>query len=331
MFDKALQPIDLTMLAKGNVANAAGLIDGTGRVDWNGARLTSTGRFSTESLALAAAFGPVKGIKGSLVFTDLLGLVTAPNQTFKVASINPGIEVEDGTVTLALLAGQEVAVAGASWPFDGGTLRLEPVRLHLGVSEQRDYVLVIEGLDAAKFVERMQLGNLRATGRFDGRLPLVFRGDSGRIEGGHLVSRAPGGNVSYVGALTYKDLSYMANFAFDALKSLDYKVMTIGMDGDLAGEIVTKLRFDGVKQGLGTKKNFITRQVARLPLQFNVNVRAPFYQLLNSAKSLYDPAFIKDPRTIGLIDAQGHALARPKAKSNPPQPPVQAQASEKLP
>ena len=331
VFDKALQPIDLTMLAKGNVANAAGLIDGTGRVDWNGARLTSTGRFSTESLALAAAFGPVKGIKGSLVFTDLLGLVTAPNQTFKVASINPGIEVEDGTVTLALLAGQEVAVAGANWPFDGGTLRLEPVRLHLGVSEQRDYVLVIEGLDAAKFVERMQLGNLRATGRFDGRLPLVFRGDSGRIEGGHLVSRAPGGNVSYVGALTYKDLSYMANFAFDALKSLDYKVMTIGMDGDLAGEIVTKLRFDGVKQGLGTKKNFITRQVARLPLQFNVNVRAPFYQLLNSAKSLYDPAFIKDPRTIGLIDAQGHALAQPTAKPNPPQPPVQAQASEKLP
>ena len=331
VFDKTLQPVDLTMLAKGNVANAAGRIDGTGRVDWNGAHVTSTGRFSTESLDLAAAFGPVKGIKGSLVFTDLLGLVTAPNQTLKVASINPGIEVEDGTVTLALQPGQEVALAGASWPFDGGTLRLEPVRLHLGVSEQRNYVLVIEGLDAAKFVERMQLGNLRATGRFDGRLPLVFRGDAGRIEGGHLVSRSPGGNVSYVGALTYKDLSFMANFAFDALKSLDYKVMTIGMDGDLAGEIVTKVRFDGVKQGLGTKKNFITRQVARLPLQFNVNVRAPFYQLISSAKSLYDPAFIKDPRAIGLIDPQGHAIAQPAKKPNTAQQPVQAQASEKQP
>ena len=186
-------------------------------------------------------------------------------------------------------------------------------------------MLEIEGLDAAKFVERMQLGNLRATGRFDGELPLVFRGDAGRIEGGHLRSRAPGGNVSYVGALTYKDLSFMANFAFDALKSLDYRVMTIGMDGDLAGEIVTKVRFDGVKQGQGTKKNFITRQIARLPLQFNVNVRAPFYSLINSAKSLYDPAFVKDPRTIGLIDAQGRAIA-PIVK-----PPVQPHESEKLP
>jgi hypothetical protein len=331
VFDKALQPVDLTMLAKGNVANAAGRIDGTGRIDWNGTRVTSTGKFTTESLDLAAAFGPVKGLKGSLVFTDLLGLVTAPNQTLQVASINPGIEVEGGTVTLALLAGQEVAVGGASWPFDGGILRLKPVNVHFGTIEERRYVLEIEGLDAARFVERMQLGNLRATGRFDGELPLVFRGDSGRIEGGHLISRAPGGNVSYVGALTYKDLSFMANFAFDALKSLDYKVMTIGMDGDLAGEIVTKVRFDGVKQGQGTKKNFITRQIARLPLQFNVNVRAPFYSLITSAKSLYDPAFIKDPRTIGLIDAQGHAIPPLAKKTNTTRPSVQTQASEKLP
>ena len=322
-FDKALQPDNLTSLAKGLVANAAGRIDGTGRIDWNAKGVTSTGKFSTDSLDLAAAFGPVKGIKGSLVFTNLLELVTAPNQTLKVASINPGIEVEDGTVTLALLPGQEVAIAGARWPFDGGVLRLEPVRLRFGTPEDRDYVLQIEGLDAAKFVERMQVGNLRATGHFDGRLPLVFRGEVGRITGGSLVSRAPGGNVSYVGPLTYKDLSFMANFAFDALKSLDYKVMTIGVDGDLAGEIVTKVRFDGVKQGQGTKKNFITREIARLPLQFNINVRAPFYSLISKAKSIYDPSLIQDPRAAGLLDERGQPI--PQAKR------IQPQASEHQP
>lgn len=317
VFDKTLQPDDLTTLAKGTVANAAGRIDGTGRIDWNGTRVTSTGKFSTDSLDLAAAFGPVKGIKGSLMFTDLLGLVTAPNQTFRIGSINPGIEVLDGTVTLAVLTGQEVAIAGASWPFDGGTLRLEPVRLTFGASNERQYVLAIEGLDAAKFVERMQLGNLRATGRFDGRLPLLFRGDAGRIEGGILVSRPPGGNVSYVGALTYKDLSYMANFAFDALKSLDYKAMTIGVDGDLAGDIITKVRFDGVSQGLGTKKNFATREISRLPLQFNVNVTAPFYSLINKAKSIYDPG------TTGLLDEHGQPIPLDKR--------IQHQASEHQP
>ena len=317
MFDKTLQPVDLTMFAKGHVANAVGRIDGTGRIDWNGARVTSTGKLSSDSLDLAAAFGPVKGIKGSLVFTDLLGLVTAPNQTLKVASINPGIEVLDGTITLAVLTGQEVAIAGASWPFDGGTLRLEPVRLTFGTSDERQYVLAIEGLDAARFVERMQLGNLRATGRFDGRLPLVFRGDAGRIEGGSLVSRPPGGNVAYVGPLSYKDLSAMANFAFDALKSLDYKAMTIGVDGDLAGEIITKVRFDGVRQGQGTTKNFATREIARLPLQFNVNVTAPFYSLINKAKSIYDPG------TTGLLDEHGQPIPLDKR--------IQHQASERQP
>lgn len=317
LFDKDLQPDNLTALAKGVVANAAGRIDGTGRIDWNGTKVTSGGKFSTDSLDLAAAFGPVKGIKGALVFTDLLGLVTAPNQTITVASINPGIEVLDGTVTLALLTGQEVAISGASWPFDGGTLRLEPVRLTFGTSSERRYVLLIDGLDAAKFLERMQLSNLNATGRFDGRLPLVFRGDVGRIEGGNLVSRAVGGNVSYIGPLSYKDLSTMANFAFDSLKSLDYKAMTIGVDGDLAGEIVTKVRFTGITQGQGAKQNFVTRAVAKLPLQFNVNVTAPFYSLISKAKSIYDPA------ATGLFDDHGIPIAAEKR--------IQHQASEHQP
>ncbi len=102
----------------------------------------------------------------------------------------------------------------------------------------------------------------------------------------------------------------MANFAFDALKSLDYSTMTIAMRGDLEGDIVTNVKFDGVKQGAGTKRNFITRQVAKLPIQFNVNIRAPFYQLITSFKAMYDPAFVKDPRTLGLVDAQGRPLYR---------------------
>ena len=58
--------------------------------------------------------------------------------------------------------------------------------------------------------------------------------------------------------------------------------MTIGLDGDLAGDVITKVSFDGIKQGKTAKQNFITRQVANLPLKFNVNVRAPFYRLVSS-------------------------------------------------
>lgn len=310
VFDKGFQPAQLTRLALGVVANVEGKVTGTGRIDWNQRAVTSTGNFGTDNMDLAAAFGPAKGLKGRIEFTDLLGMVSAPHQKVTVASINPGIEVNEGVIDLTLLPDQVLRLHDARWPFLGGTLILEPTDLRLGIAEARRYTLTVNGIDAAKFIEKMELGNLAATGTFDGQFPLVFDANGGQIEEGTLVSRAPGGNVSYVGALTYENMGAMANFAFDALKSLDYQTMTIAMRGDLEGEIVTNVKFGGVKQGVGTKSNFITKQVANLPIQFNVNIRAPFYQLITSFKAMYDPAFVKDPRTLGLVDAQGRALQR---------------------
>jgi hypothetical protein len=313
VFDEKLQPDTISRLALGVIANASGTVRGSGRIDWNEAAVTSTGRFTTDGFDFAAAFGPVKGASGTVVFTDLLGLVTAPEQQLHIASINPGIEVTDGVVTFALQPNAVLAVKGGSWPFLDGRLTLRPVTMNIGVAETRRYVLVIEGLNAARFVERMELANLSASGTFDGALPLVFDENGGRIEGGLLTARPPGGNVAYVGALTYEDLSAMANFAFDALKSLDYREMSIGMDGPLEGEIVTRVRFRGVSQGAGTKRNFLTDRIASLPIQFNVNLRAPFLQLISSFKSFYDPAYVRDPRDLGLMDDKGQPISRPAA------------------
>lgn len=313
-FDKALQPDQLTSLAKGIVANVAGTVTGTGRIDWNPEAVTSTGRFSSESLDLAAAFGPVKGASGTVVFTDLIGLTTAPDQQIRIASVNPGIEANDGTVSFQLVGGELLRLGGGTWPFLGGTLALRPIELRFGNAETRRYVLELEGIDAARFIERMELSNLAVTGTFDGTLPLVFdEQGNGRVEGGVLLSRPPGGNISYVGQLTYEDMGAIPNFAFSALKSLDYKQMFLQMDGSLTGEIVTRVRFDGVSQGAGAKQNFLTRQVAKLPFRFDVNVRAPFYSLISSIRAMYDPSFILDPREIGLIDAAGRPLSPPAA------------------
>ncbi|HTM96686.1 MAG TPA: YdbH domain-containing protein, partial [Croceibacterium sp.] len=285
-FDRTLQPDTLTPLALGVVANVSGTVTGDGRIDWNENGVTSSGKFSSDALDFAAAFGPVKGASGTVVFTDLLGLTTAPGQVLTVKSVNPGIEVNDGSVRFRLVEGRLLAIEGGSWPFMGGTLTLRPLDFNIGATEVRRYVLEVEGLQAALFVQRMELGNISATGVFDGTLPLVFDQNGGRIEGGLLISRPPGGNLSYVGDLTYKDLTTMANFAFDALKSLDYTQMRIAMDGDLTGEIVTRAQFDGVKQGTGAKRNFLTQRFANLPIRFNINLKAPFYKLITTVKTM---------------------------------------------
>ncbi|MGI8944234.1 MAG: intermembrane phospholipid transport protein YdbH family protein [Qipengyuania sp.] len=310
-FDNRLQPDQLSRLALGVIANTRGVVTGTGRIDWSERGVTSSGEFSSDDLDFAAAFGPVRGASGTIVFTDLLNLTTAPGQKLRVASVNPGIEVTDGEIEFSLEGGRLLSVAGGSWPFMGGRLILRDVDLNLGTSEARRYVFEIVGLDAGVFVERMDLPNIFATGIFDGTVPIVFdTAGTGRIDEGILISRAPGGNISYVGELTYEDLSPIANFAFDALRSLDYSQMRVVMEGPLTGEIITRVRFDGVSQGEGAKSNFITKRLARLPLQFRINIRAQFYQLITSMKSLYDPASVRDPRELGLLSDDGRRLLR---------------------
>ena len=326
LFDAALQPVALTPRALGVVANVAGTVSGSGRIDWSPQALTSTGAFSTAGLDFAAAFGPVRGAVGTVRFTDLIGLTTAPGQRLRVAAINPGLEVTDGTIGFQLRDGEVLAVEGGSWPFYGGTLTMRPLAIRFGAPEERAFVFVIEGLDMALFVARTGIANLSAAGILDGTLPVVFdREGNGSVEGGLLVSRPPGGNISYVGELTYEDLSPTANFAFDALRSLDYRQLMVQADGSLTGEIVTRVRFDGVSQGIGARRNIITRALAGLPIRFEVNIRAPFYTLFNSIRGIYDPAAIRDPRELGLLDAAGNPIRRQTdgvpAPDAPPDPP----------
>jgi len=309
LFDRALQPVALSPLALGIVANVDGVVTGGGRIDWNEAGLSSTGRFSSSDLDFAAAFGPVSGASGTVVFTDLLGLTTAPGQVLRVQSVNPGIEVNDGEVRFQLRNGEVLALEGASWPFLGGRLTMRPLDITFGVQEVRSYIFEIVGLDAALFLQRIELDNLSASGVFDGTIPVVFdRAGNGSLRGGELLSRPPGGNVSYVGELTYRDLSPMANYAFAMLRSLDYRQMRIQMDGSLTGEIVTRVRIDGVRQGEGAASNVISRRLAQLPIRFDVNVRAPFLTLINSVRGLYDPEAIRDPRELGLLDSEGNPI-----------------------
>jgi hypothetical protein len=66
-------------------------------------------------------------------------------------------------------------------------------------------------------------------------------------------------------------------------------------------------------------------------LQFNVNIRAPFYMLLTNFRSLYDSSYLPDPRALGLLDANGRPVAHPLAPKAIPAPGVQPSVSETKP
>jgi hypothetical protein len=320
VFDKGLQPDALSPLAKGVIALARGTITGTGRIDWQGEDITSSGTFATRDFDVAATFGPVRGVAGKVTFTDLLNLTTAPDQTLSVAAINPGVEVLAGHVTFDLSDGTRLSVKDARFPFMGGMLQMRPLAMDINAEEERRYVFEITGLDAAKFVAQMELGNISATGIFDGIVPIVFdEHGNGRIEGGLLIARAGGGNVSYLGELAYEDLGAMGNYAFAALRSLDYRQMRVSLDGALAGEIITSFSFDGVRQGEGASRNFVTRQLAQLPIQFNINVRSQsFTQLAIIVRGYSDPTAWGNPFDRGLLSIENGRIIKGQGQGGPP-------------
>ena len=192
-FGQNLQPDELTRLTQGVIALVNGTISGHGRIDWVGEKVTSSGDFTTAHIDLAAPFGPVTGMSGTIHFNDLLGLTTPPGQVMTVKSINPGILVENGVIHYQLLPGQLVKIERGEWPFMGGRLILEETVLNFGRPTAKRLTFEVVGLDAKTFVDSLGFKEIAATGTFDGVLPMIFDEEGGRIVGGRLDARPGGG------------------------------------------------------------------------------------------------------------------------------------------
>lgn len=296
-FGRKLQPEMLTTTTLGVIANVVGAITGRGEIRWDPKSITSSGIFRTNSLDMAAAFGPVTGLKGEIALSDLLALVTGPGQHIEVASINPGIAVIDGDIRYQLLPGFKLRIEGGRWPFAGGWLMLEPSDIDLSKAAERRLTFRVEGLDAGQFINQLQFENIDATGVYDGTLPMIFDETGGRIEGGRLVARN-GGTLAYVGEISNQNLGTMGRVAFDALKSIRYHRLSIDLDGPLDGDVVTRVSFAGVNQAPieGVRAKFpIPVRVTGLtnfPFIFNVTITAPFRKLFDMSRTISDPSLL---------------------------------------
>ncbi len=290
-FGPNFQPNEITRLTEDVIALVSGTITGQGRIDWSASgKVTSTGDFSTTNLDLAAPFGPAEGLSGTIHFNDLLGLTTPPGQTLIARSINPGILVENGVIHYQLLPNQLVKIERGDWPFMGGRLILHETVLNFNRPTAKRLTFEVVGLDAKTFVDTLGFKEISATGAFDGVLPMIFDESGGRIVGGRLDSRDPGGALSYVGVVNRSNLGMMGNLAFDALKDLRFRSMIIRLDGDLAGEFATRLTIEQLGlAGRGGVSKLIQGAFKKVPFRFNISIRGPFRSLIQTAKSYRDP------------------------------------------
>jgi hypothetical protein len=229
------------------------------------------------------------------------------------------------------LPDQLVRVERGEWPFMGGRLILHETVLNFAKPTAKRLTFEVVGLDAHTFVQSLGFKELDATGTFDGVLPMIFDEAGGRIVGGRLDSRPPGGSLLYNGVVNKADLGMMGNIAFNALRDLRFKSMIIRLDGDLAGEFAARLAIDGVGIGQSNStQRFIRSLLAKIPMHLNVNITGPFRALIATAKSMYDPRQVISnvlPRPLDDIPGITTEVRRIEENKQQTQTPVNEQVN----
>jgi len=231
-----LQPSTLTPLADDIVGEpVTGSARFDGRVDWTAVDGTSGGRLALRDLTFDSPAGQVMGLGGTVDFTSLAPLTTAPDQSLTARSLEVIGGVSDLGVTFTLDKAA-LSVTGAELVVGAGRVTVEPFDIAL------DPTVAWGGTIR---LERVQLGDLVAGAGFgdkvtldavvSGRVPFVRHPEGSiRISGGVLEAVQPGrlsiqrealsgleagGGGEEIPPGTVEDLAYQAMefLAFDSL------------------------------------------------------------------------------------------------------------------
>jgi hypothetical protein len=178
------------------------------------------------------------------------------------------------------------------------------------------------------FVDSLGFSGFSLSGTFDGKLPMIFDENGGRIVGGVLTSREPGGELKYTGT---KPAGLAGGLAFSLLSDIRYRAMVIRLDGDLSGEFATRVSIDQVSlaPGHGIVASLVHRAFSRLPLKLNLNINGPFRALIQMSKSFKDPTQVIAPVMPFPVDSPALKVEVLSTTKNgqPESPP----ASQKIP
>ncbi len=297
-FGETLQPYHISERARGAVANVRGPASAIADVAWTRDALTATGTLSAQGVSMATATLPViEDVRGDIYFDNLFELTTPPGQVATVGLLNPGLAVRNGRLQFQLLSEQRVSVERAEFEFAGGILAMSPTTVRLGQDETR-IELTLRDVQAADLIANLGIPDLAATGQVRGSFPLRLTRQTAYIEHGVLRAQGGGGLISYTGNAG-ADATGATRLAFDALRRFAYDELTLTLDGDINGEVVSAIEFSGRNAGDAVSLGEIAPvpglgdvTVRGVPFDFNVRVTAPFRALAQTAASITDPGEI---------------------------------------
>lgn len=243
-----LQLYDVSELLRGLAVNASGAINPEAFVSWQDGELASKGTIGIDNLTFSTfRLGKIDGLSGRLAFTDLIGLVTEPDQmlTVKALEFTPTIVLRNGEIHLAILGPDRFELESARWPFVGGQISMEPTVWDLEGESQRVTVRA-DDWELAQLMNLFEVPDLKVEGRVSGEFPIEIIGANAFFRNARL-SATEAGYFSYKSDLTETagQADQYSKMAFDALSNFQYRVMSLSANGNLTGKIILEMELSG--------------------------------------------------------------------------------------
>ncbi len=236
--DGGLQPADLSPLAEVIGSPATGTVAFDGRIDWRAEEEgTSSGRLTVPGLDFTSPAGPVKGLRGTVDFTNLAPLTAVPGQRLTADTLESVVPLTDIELTFGLDKAA-VTIEGGDLAVAGGRILVEPFAVSLDPDQPITGVIVLENVQLGQLIAGSGFGDkVDLDAVVSGRLPFTSDRENGiRIAGGSLAAVQPGrlsiarealsgleagGGGEAVPPNTVQDLAYQAmeNLSFDILSA----------------------------------------------------------------------------------------------------------------
>ncbi|HVY90870.1 MAG TPA: YdbH domain-containing protein [Hyphomonadaceae bacterium] len=269
---RAFQPYHLSPLLRGP-ASVVGRVDISGGASWDAKGAKAHARVGINNLGFTQAdLGVFEGVNGVVEISDLLSMKSEPHQTINLPKVTLGMPIENGVIKFQLIGLDAIRLEGAEWPFVGGFIRVKPVDFKFS-EPQNSVTAQAVNWDLNKLVDLFKVPDLKLNGTVNGDIPVTFSTGSAKINDAKLEASQQGGLIQYTGstgdAAAQSDSN--AKMLFDALKDFHYKVLGLGIDGDVAGEIRLSMHLLGNNPTVLNGKTF----------DLNIGVDSNLMKLLN--------------------------------------------------
>ncbi|WP_091736381.1 intermembrane phospholipid transport protein YdbH family protein [Phenylobacterium immobile] len=315
-----LQPLALSPMAAAIGSPAVGSARFHGAFAWTADGVTSQGELAVPSLDFVSPAGAVQGLSGTVLFTSLAPLATAPGQSMKVANVGGVAPLSDIDAQF-VIADQTLKLAALRATVGGGQVRLEDVEIPLTPAAQIRGVVELEGVQLHDIVEASPFGDkVDLSARVSGRIPFetqdghvrVRKGAFRAIEPGRLsIDRTALTGVSAAGAQALAAAPVpvpglaagaaamstpVADFAYQAMENLAFDELDATLDSLPAGKLGILFHLRGrhdppqkqsIKLSLGDiiSRRFMTKP---LPLPSGTQVNLTLDTTLNLDDLLSD-------------------------------------------